>query len=133
MILGLVVIGLLYCDFKRSIYSMELLRFMFIAAMIQTLAVFGNVFERLADYYFFFSILYIPLIIENPFKNDFSERYEENSEPTSTAMDINSVSILKAGVVALSILYFYMFILNTPNLNPYTTWLSDVFNRVFNL
>ena len=133
MILGLVVIGLLYCDFKRSIYSMELLRFMFIAAMIQTLAVFGNVFERLADYYFFFSILYIPLIIENPLKSKSAAFYEESFEPINTANDINSVSILKAGVVALSILYFYMFILNTPTLNPYTTWLSDVFNRVFNL
>lgn len=126
LILGLVFIGLLFCDFTRSVYAMELLRFMIIAAMIQTLAVFGNVFERLADYYFFFSILYIPFIIENPFKNNSSVFYEESYGPAGTATNFNSVSILKAGLAALLILYFYLFILNTPNLNPYKTWLSDV-------
>lgn len=40
-----------------------LIYFMGIAAVIQTFCYFNNIFERLADYYYHFSILYVPLIL----------------------------------------------------------------------
>lgn len=43
----------------------SLLAFTGVAAVIQTFAGYGNVFERLADYYFQFSIVFIPMVFEN--------------------------------------------------------------------
>lgn len=40
-----------------------MLYFMGIAAVIQTFCFYNNVFERLADYYYHFSILFMPLIL----------------------------------------------------------------------
>ncbi len=36
-----------------------------IAAVLQTFAAYGNVFERLADYYFQFAFVFIPMVFEN--------------------------------------------------------------------
>ena len=36
-----------------------------IATVLQTFAAYGNVFERLADYYFQFAIVFIPMVFEN--------------------------------------------------------------------
>ena len=41
-----------------------LLHLMGIAAVIQTFAGYSNVFERLADYYFQFSVIFIPMVFE---------------------------------------------------------------------
>ena len=43
----------------------SLLALMGIATVLQTFAAYGNIFERLADYYFQFSIVFIPLVFEN--------------------------------------------------------------------
>ena len=40
-----------------------LLYFMGVAAVIQTFCFYSNIFERLADYYYHFSILFVPLIL----------------------------------------------------------------------
>ena len=42
-----------------------LLALMGVAAVIQTFAAYGNVFERLADYYFQFSFVFIPMVFED--------------------------------------------------------------------
>lgn len=42
-----------------------LLQLMGIAAIIQTFAGYSNVFERLADYYFQLSVVFIPMVFEN--------------------------------------------------------------------
>lgn len=42
-----------------------LLHLMGIAAVIQTFAGYSNVFERLADYYFQFAVVFIPMVFEN--------------------------------------------------------------------
>jgi len=41
-----------------------LLQFMGIAAVIQTFAGYNNTFERLANYYFQFSVIFIPLVFQ---------------------------------------------------------------------
>lgn len=43
----------------------SLLMFAGVAAVIQTFSSYNNTFERLADYYFQFDILFIPMIFEN--------------------------------------------------------------------
>ena len=46
------------------VYS-ALLQFISLAAVIQTFSSYNNTFERLADYYFQFSIIFIPMVFEN--------------------------------------------------------------------
>lgn len=41
-----------------------LLQLMGVAALIQTFASYNNIFERLADYYFQFSVIFIPMVFE---------------------------------------------------------------------
>lgn len=41
-----------------------LLKFVSVAAVIQTFAGYNNTFERLADYYFQFSVIFIPMVFE---------------------------------------------------------------------
>jgi len=48
---------------NHNLFS-ALLYYMGIAAVIQTFCFFSNNFERLADYYYHFSILYVPLLIQ---------------------------------------------------------------------
>ena len=43
----------------------SLLSLIGIATVLQTFAGYGNIFERLADYYFQFSIVFIPMVFEN--------------------------------------------------------------------
>ena len=51
-----------------------LIYFMGLAAVIQTFCFYNNIFERLADYYFQFSILFIPLILSrNNYASSLSE------------------------------------------------------------
>lgn len=66
-ILMLIILGYaFYRYFKVSkgneVFS-ALLYFMGLAAVIQTFCFYNNVFERLADYYYQFSILFMPLIL----------------------------------------------------------------------
>jgi hypothetical protein len=49
---------------KDRIYS-QVVNLMMIAALIQTFSVYDNVFTRLADYYYQFVVLHMPLILES--------------------------------------------------------------------
>lgn len=48
---------------QKDNVNSALLYFMAIAAVIQTFCFYSNIFERLADYYFQFSILFVPLVL----------------------------------------------------------------------
>ena len=48
---------------EDRVYS-ALLQLMGVSAVLQTFAGYSNVFERLADYYFQFSVLFIPMVFE---------------------------------------------------------------------
>lgn len=66
-ILMLIILGYaFYRYFKvnkgNEVFS-ALLYFMGLAAVIQTFCFYNNIFERLADYYYHFSILFMPLIL----------------------------------------------------------------------
>lgn len=61
-----------------------LLQFTGIAAVIQTFAGYDNVFERLADYYFQFSVLLIPMVFD---RTGIGSRYR-NSEIAGLACEL---------------------------------------------
>lgn len=61
MILGVVLRPLHKWD---TVY-LQVFNLMILAAALQSMSVFGNVFSRLADYYYQFVVLYIPLIMQS--------------------------------------------------------------------
>ena len=60
MLLGMTLFGVLFRDFSARDFE-ALFHIMAVATILQMLAGFDNIFTRLADYYFQFSILYIPM------------------------------------------------------------------------
>lgn len=61
MICLLCVFGILFKGFQGRTFS-SLFHITAVAAILQMLSSFNNIFTRLADYYFQFSVLYVPLI-----------------------------------------------------------------------
>ena len=60
MILGFTLFGLLFRGFRDPVVS-NLFHIMAVAAILQMLAGFDNIFTRLTDYYFQMSVLYLPM------------------------------------------------------------------------
>ena len=94
MILLFTVFGILFRGFQDREFG-TLFHIMMIAAMLQMLSSFNNVFTRLADYYFQFSILYVPMIF-------FGGRREQ------AVFLFNKWSLrVMAGVIVVFVLWFY--------------------------
>lgn len=71
-------------DKKNQLFSL-LLYFMGIAAVIQTFCLYSNNFERLADFYYQFSILFVPLIVSNNYESnqiDLADLGTDNNTPS---------------------------------------------------
>lgn len=66
MIALFIVIGLVLRPAQRNdtIYS-QVVNIMVVSALIQTFSVYDNVFTRLADYYYQFVVLHMPLMLES--------------------------------------------------------------------
>lgn len=60
-IIGLLAVGILIKGFEERDFS-ALFHLIVISAILQMFSGFDNVFTRMADYYFQFSVLYIPLL-----------------------------------------------------------------------
>ncbi len=89
-----------------------LFNFMIVAAILQILAAYGNVFERLSDYYFIFSMLYIPLVFEK------TER-RRGSVHGMVIYDKNIYILSNTVLMVFSLVYFYVTISATYGLLPY--------------
>ena len=89
--------------------------FMLIAVALQYLAVYGNVFERLADYYFIFFVLYIPLVFQRV------EEWEPN-EKSYFKISSNSRWIMDSVIVVVLVFYFYLTTSATPGIVPYSMY-----------
>ena len=77
-----------------------LMYFMGIAAVIQTFCFYNNIFERLADYYYQFSILFVPLIISS---KQYDSKKTKNGKPqTSNAAGSGEV-LLQDGLAKYSV------------------------------
>lgn len=60
MLLGFALFGILFRGFSNPDFE-KLFHLMMVGALLQMLAGFDNIFTRMADYYFQFSVLYIPM------------------------------------------------------------------------
>jgi hypothetical protein len=60
MILGFALFGVLFKGFENQDFE-HLFHLMAFAAILQIFSGYDNIFTRLADYYFQFSVLYLPM------------------------------------------------------------------------
>lgn len=84
-----------------------------IATILQIFAVYGNVFERLADYYFVFAIFFIPFVFEK-------EERREGSTYSRIVYDDQIYKLANAVILFFSIVYFYLSVNATYGLLPYS-------------
>ncbi len=100
MVLGFTIFGLLFRGFSDRTYE-SLFHIMAIAAILQMLSGFDNIFTRLTDYYFQFSVLYIPMIF---FPGD--QQHQRVILRPLLPFNDRSLKVL-AGLLCVFMLWFY--------------------------
>lgn len=107
MIVALLVVGVILRGFSGKDFS-KLFNLVFIAALIQMFSGFDNVFSRLADYYFQFLILYLPMMF-----------YPETDEPLRGRRQIQHLALTHrqrtAALICVALLaglYYYQTMLS---------------------
>ena len=94
---------------KDYLYS-TLIKFVGIATVLQTFCYYNNIFERLADYYFQFSVIFIPLVFEK-------------NEQIKSRLDSGTESLIKNAAPILfccfGIWRFANYIVNDGHFLPY--------------
>ena len=106
----LVAYFLRFPDKEDRIYSISL-QLVAISAVLQFFSVYSNVFERLADYYFQFSVIFVPFIFDK-------RRIREQGKQKT---DIGLIIDLAPYVLAVLCLYRFNDVVNRPTsyLLPY--------------
>lgn len=102
MIMAILLCGIVLKGFQEENFS-KLFNLIAVAAVLQMLAGFGNVFTRLTDYYFQFSILFIPMIFTNYTCNTKIDR-----NGTGAILPFNERSLMLFSVlIAIILVWFY--------------------------
>ena len=117
----------------------SLLYYMGIAAVIQTFCFYNNIFERLADYYYQFSILFLPLILK---RSDLESNHIDNATQDSVTNersyltkvgkksisigDIDTSSILAVVIVAFCVWRYISYMVNDAFFSPFYFFWQDV-------
>lgn len=101
------VFGILFRGFRGRNFE-ALFHLMVVAAILQMLAGFNNVFTRLADYYFQFSVLYIPAIFfESP-----KEQERHTRLPAMFEFNRRSLKVLSMFIVVFVIWFYWTYNIN---------------------
>lgn len=101
MILGFALFGLFFRGFRDPVME-KLFSIMAVAAALQLLAGFDNIFTRMTDYYFQMSVLYLPLTFFP------RERARLRSDGMGAMFLFNRRSMaFMAAVIAVFVLWFY--------------------------
>ncbi|MBQ2854022.1 MAG: EpsG family protein [Oscillospiraceae bacterium] len=100
MILGFTLFGVLFRGFPDR--DMEkVFHIMAVAAMLQMLSGFDHIFTRLTDYYFQFSVLYLPMVF-------FPEDRKPRKSQIRPVFPFNRRSLkLMGAIIAVFVLWFY--------------------------
>ena len=116
----MLIIGALLKGFSGKHFS-SLFMLIGVAAIFQMFCGYDNVFTRLADYYFQFVILYVPMLFE-----DFEEDYYPSRLGPQLVFDASMNKMVIAFLVVFAI-YFY----NTSSLAPIAYAVDDYTNYRF--
>lgn len=76
---------------------------MLTAAMLQTFAVYDNVFTRLADYYFQFFVIFVPLMLESG--DEQAEKFPEHRDKIRCTFE-RYYPFFKIGISAFAVYYY---------------------------
>ena len=106
MLLGFAAFGILFRGFSDPDYE-KLFHLMIIAAILQMLAGFDHIFTRMADYYFQFSVLYIPMTFVGV-KNEIRRRGIKPVFP----FNARSMRLITAVIVVFVIWFYYTYNIN---------------------
>lgn len=91
-ILMLIILGYAFYRYFKVSKGNEvfnaLLYFMGLAAVIQTFCFYNNIFERLADYYYQFSILFMPLILIRESSLDLDDKSKSSQTNNDSNADV---------------------------------------------
>lgn len=99
MMIGLLILGYLLCGLSNELVRKTFI-LISIASLLQIFSIFDNVFTRLADYYFQFIILYVPLML--------NQVHEEYYEPPFY-FNSRSQRIITATFICFAlVLYYYL-------------------------
>lgn len=102
MIVLLLLCGIILKGFKERNFS-KLFNIIAVAAIFQMLSGFDNIFTRLTDYYFQFSILYIPMLFTS-----YTENTAINPSGAKAVLPFNDRSLkLMLLVVTVVLIWFY--------------------------
>jgi hypothetical protein len=107
MILGFALFGLLFRGFRDPVVD-SLFHIMAIAAILQMLAGFDNIFTRLTDYYFQLSVLYLPMV----FYPREGVRLRKNGMRAAFPFNRRSSALLAVAVVAFLLWFYWTYAIN---------------------
>lgn len=107
MILGFCLFGLLFKGFSSRRFE-ALFHIMAVAAILQMLSGFNNVFTRLTDYYFQFSTIYLPML----FLGDEREMAANTRLPAIFRFNRRSMKFFALLIVVFAIWFYYTYNIN---------------------
>lgn len=110
-----IVVGVLLRkpDYRQDSIYTSILMIMCFAAVFQTFCYYNNIFERMADYYYQFSILFIPMIFDSRKRNVGLIMANESSTITSILF------LGRITIIAFCIFNFLIYVLNNRQLSPF--------------
>lgn len=106
MLLGFAVFGILFRGFSNPDFE-KLFHLMIVAAILQMLAGFDNIFTRMADYYFQFSVLYIPMTFVEGKKG-----IQRSAIKTVFPFNARSMKVITAMIVVFIVWFYYTYTIN---------------------
>ena len=107
MILGFTLFGLLFRGFRDPVFG-KLFHIMAVAAILQLLAGFDNIFTRMTDYYFQMSVLYLPMTF---FPRE-GARLQRDSMQAVFPFNQRSMALISAVIVAFALWFYWTYAIN---------------------
>lgn len=120
MIVFVLICGALLKGFKEKEFE-SLFHIIVISAIFQMFSVYNNVFTRFADYYFQFSILFIPLIF---YPAVHQERSNRSYMRAMLPFNDRSITFLVIGLTVVLLWYYQYTCLGVPVANPIDDYLN---------
>ena len=106
MILGFTLFSILFSGYKNPTLE-KLTHLMAISAMLQMLAGFDNIFTRLTDYYFQFSVLYLPMLFYSA-----NQPVQHNAMGPILPFNARSKKIISVVLCLFMIWFYYTYSIN---------------------
>lgn len=108
MMAGILVCGLVMRPLREydRIYS-QIFNVLILAVIVQTFSVYDNVFSRLADYFYQFIVLFIPLMLQPGWEQ--VEQFPDHIREIRCFTE-RSYQIIYIPIVAFTITYYFMYI-----------------------